>query len=78
MSRDALHSALNAGKVHAPIAQRVKKRESSRRTLACERKAVTGADLIWACSELDAGEIAQVYGRRSGVTVVPNGVDVEA
>src|SRR5687767_2092879 len=46
--------------------------------LTTEKQIVEAADLIWACSDFDAREIARVYGRGSGVTVVPNAVDVEA
>jgi polysaccharide biosynthesis protein PslH len=74
----ALHSALTAGDALAPFMQRLKNRVLSRRMLANERRAIEGADLVWACSDLDAREIAQVYGRRSGVTVVPNAVNVDA
>ena len=74
----SLYSALTAGDARTSFAQRLKNRVLSRRMLANERRVVNGADLIWACSDIDARGIAQVYGRRSGVTVVPNAVDVDA
>jgi glycosyltransferase involved in cell wall biosynthesis len=49
-----------------------------RRLQAAERHVVTRADMVWACSGRDASEIERLYGRRTGVTVVPNGVDVDA
>jgi glycosyltransferase involved in cell wall biosynthesis len=74
----SLYPALTAADAHTSFAQRLKNRVLSRRMLANERRTVNGADLIWACSDIDAQGIAQVYGRRSGVTVVPNAVDVDA
>jgi glycosyltransferase involved in cell wall biosynthesis len=73
-----LYSALTAGDARMSIVQRVKSRVLSRRLQVTERKVVKGADLIWTCSDLDQREIAHFYGRHSGVTVVPNAVDVEA
>jgi polysaccharide biosynthesis protein PslH len=49
-----------------------------RRMTATERDAVCGADLVWVCSDHDAQQIARVHSRRAGITVVPNGVDVDA
>jgi polysaccharide biosynthesis protein PslH len=49
-----------------------------RRLRGAERHVVNRADLVWACSGRDALEIERLYGRRTGVTVVPNGVDVDA
>lgn len=43
-----------------------------------EKRAVNGADLVWTCSEQDSAGIQREYGRTKGVTVIPNGVNVEA
>ena len=36
------------------------------------------ADVVWACSDHDARQLERIHGRRTGMTVVPNGVDVES
>jgi glycosyltransferase involved in cell wall biosynthesis len=41
-----------------------------------EQRAVRSADLVWACSPMDADDLAALYGKRA--TVVPNAVDVDA
>jgi len=41
-----------------------------------EQRAVRSADLVWACSPMDANVMADLYGKRA--TVVPNAVDVDA
>jgi glycosyltransferase involved in cell wall biosynthesis len=43
-----------------------------------ERRAVAGADVLWACSEQDALALQRAYRPRAPITVVPNGVDVPA
>jgi polysaccharide biosynthesis protein PslH len=49
-----------------------------RRMVAAERRIVMGADVVWACSEHDARQLERVHGRRTRMTVVPNGVDVDS
>jgi glycosyltransferase involved in cell wall biosynthesis len=48
-----------------------------RRLTQQESRAVCRADLVWACSDVDADAIRRLYGRQRGVTVVPNGVNVD-
>jgi polysaccharide biosynthesis protein PslH len=62
----------------AEILRGIKHRVLSGRLRAAERRAITRADLVWVCSDTDAKEVSRLYGRRTGVTVVPNGVDVDA
>ncbi len=50
----------------------------SRRLLEAERRVIRDSDRVWACSQVDSGVIADLYGRKGGVDVVPNGVDVES
>jgi polysaccharide biosynthesis protein PslH len=57
---------------------RTKQRVLRHRMMVAEKHVITRADLVWACSEADARHIECLYGRGAGVTVVPNGVDVEA
>jgi glycosyltransferase involved in cell wall biosynthesis len=76
----ALHAALvrasrTAG---APVVRRLKDRLVRRRLAEAERRAVLGADVVWACSGADARAIERAYRPRSPVSVVVNGVDVEA
>jgi glycosyltransferase involved in cell wall biosynthesis len=73
-----LHAALIVTGATPPMARRIKNWVLNRRMMAAEKRVVTGADLVWVCSDSDAREIERVYGRRTGVTVVPNGVDVDA
>src|SRR5688572_2738430 len=60
------------------VAQQVKHWLLARRLRSEERRVIAGADLVWACSDYDARQIDQRYGRQAGVTVVPNGVDLSA
>jgi glycosyltransferase involved in cell wall biosynthesis len=60
------------------VARRVKDLILSRRMAAAERSIVGSADVVWVCSEHDAQQLERVHGRRTGMTVVPNGVDVES
>ena len=62
----------------ARLIRRIKDRVLNARIAAAERRAVRGADLVWACSEADAAELERAYGVRGRVAVVPNGVDVDA
>ncbi len=62
----------------SPSVDPLKRWVLNRRLIAAEGRVVRGADLVWVCSDPDAREIAQVYGRRTGLTVVPNAVDVDA
>jgi glycosyltransferase involved in cell wall biosynthesis len=75
-----LQPALDAGVSddEARMAQTVKQWLLARRLVSAERRVITGADLVWACSDHDAHQIDQRYGRQAGVTVVPNGVDLAA
>jgi glycosyltransferase involved in cell wall biosynthesis len=57
--------------------RRLKDRIVERRLAEAEKRAVLGADVVWACSDHDADAIKRLYGARS-VTVVPNGVDVDS
>jgi glycosyltransferase involved in cell wall biosynthesis len=59
------------------VATSAKQAVLSRRMVATERRVIAKADIVWACSERDAQHIAHLYGRRRGVHVVPNAVDVE-
>jgi glycosyltransferase involved in cell wall biosynthesis len=59
------------------VAVRAKQAVLSRRMMTTERRAITSADIVWTCSQVDARNIASLYGRRWGVHVVPNAVDVE-
>ncbi len=43
-----------------------------------EAAAVQGADLVWACSRVDADLLGKIYHPRLPVAVVPNAVDVAA
>jgi glycosyltransferase involved in cell wall biosynthesis len=58
--------------------QRIKQSVLKRRLASAERRVIRGADLVWACSDADARQIKDRYGRTTGVTVVPNGVDLAA
>jgi glycosyltransferase involved in cell wall biosynthesis len=60
------------------LARRAKDLILRRRMAAAERSVVSGADVVWACSEHDARQLERLHGRRAGITVVPNGVDVES
>jgi glycosyltransferase involved in cell wall biosynthesis len=72
-------AVLSALSGHRPsVARRFKDLILHRRSVAAERRVVRGADLVWACSEHDAQQLERVHGRRTGMTVVPNGVDVES
>jgi glycosyltransferase involved in cell wall biosynthesis len=74
-----LHAALVAADSRrAPALGRIKTSVLNRRMWAAERRVVRGADLVWVCSRGDARQLESVYGRRAGITVVPNGVDVDA
>jgi glycosyltransferase involved in cell wall biosynthesis len=42
-----------------------------------EKRAVLEADLVWACSDQDSAGIQREYGRTKGVSVIPNGVNVD-
>jgi glycosyltransferase involved in cell wall biosynthesis len=70
-------AALDAGAT-TPFARRVKNRILHWRLMAAEQRIVRGADLVWTCSDFDARQIERMYARQAGVTVVPNGVDVDA
>jgi glycosyltransferase involved in cell wall biosynthesis len=59
------------------VARSVKDLILHRRIVAAERRIVMGADVVWACSEHDALQLERVHGRQAGMTVVPNGVDVD-
>jgi len=43
-----------------------------------ERRLVREADVVWACSDIDAAELTRMYRPKARVAVVPNGVDVDA
>jgi glycosyltransferase involved in cell wall biosynthesis len=58
-----------------PALTGLKQRLLGRNLEIIERNAVQGADLVWACSEKDAGLLQQLYNPRSEVAVVPNGVN---
>lgn len=47
-----------------------------RRLEAIERRACRDADLVWACSDLDAAAIRDAYAPRGTVSVTPNTVNV--
>lgn len=51
------------------------KRMIDRRIFGLERHMVSRAGQVWVCSEVDANQLAEVYGRREGVSVIPNGVN---
>ena len=57
---------------------RLKAMMLQRRMAEVERATVTGADIVWACSAVDAAELRRRYAPRAAVTVVPNAVDVAA
>jgi glycosyltransferase involved in cell wall biosynthesis len=69
--------ATRAGSRPSPV-RRVKDRILHRRMAAAERHVVMDADIVWACSDLDAEALARLCGRRRAITVVPNGVDVDS
>ncbi len=48
----------------------------ARKLLREEKQAVRLADVVWACSGGDAQSLARLYGRQTGITVVPNTIDV--
>jgi polysaccharide biosynthesis protein PslH len=75
-----LHAALGVALAGSKprIGRRFKNWVLNRRMAAAEKRVILGADLVWVCSNADAAAISRLYGRRIGVTVVPNGVDVEA
>jgi len=56
--------------------RRVRKRVLASRLMAEERRAVCGADQVWACSAMDAKTLSALYGSRAAV--VPNAVEVDA
>jgi glycosyltransferase involved in cell wall biosynthesis len=49
-----------------------------RRLARIEGRAVGAADLVWACSPVDADALAQLHAPRTAIAVVPNTVDVGA
>lgn len=78
-----VESVLHFEQAHAMNAvlsrwQRAKNTVLQTRMLAEERRVARGADLLWVCSSDDAKQFGELYGRTAGITVVPNGVDVEA
>ena len=74
----ALHAAvLDERDRNASAVRRAKDWVVRRRMSVAERRAVRGADIVWACSDGDARDLERLYGSRE-VVVVPNGVDVEA
>ena len=48
------------------------------RLKSAEGRAVLGADVVWACSNHDAQQLQYAYGTPSQLTIVPNGIDVDA
>ncbi|MGH8021047.1 MAG: glycosyltransferase [Opitutaceae bacterium] len=58
--------------------RRMSRRVLKRRMMREERRLVEGVDSVWACSESDANSFRELFGTRTPVTVVPNGVDVAA
>jgi glycosyltransferase involved in cell wall biosynthesis len=62
----------------ASIQSRIRSRILQRRLISEEGRVIHAASAVWACSTHDAEEIGRLYGRRTGVKVVPNGVNVEA
>jgi glycosyltransferase involved in cell wall biosynthesis len=62
----------------ARMGEKIKHWLLARRLMSAERRVITGADLVWTCSDYDARQIDQRYGRHAGITVVPNGVDLSA
>jgi glycosyltransferase involved in cell wall biosynthesis len=62
----------------APVTRRLKDLVLQRRLTAAEHRVISGADVVWACSDLDARQIERMFAPRSAVTVVPNAVDVDA
>ena len=60
-----------------PMVRRIKQRVLRQRLVSAERWVINGANLVWACSDEDARAIDRTYGRGTGVTVVPNGVDLD-
>lgn len=61
-----------------PVLRRAKDWVVLRRMAQAERRAVLGSDVVWACSDEDARQIERAYGTPPRLTVVPNGVDVDA
>ncbi len=59
------------------LTQRLRRGCVQRRLAQVEARTVAGADLVWACSDLDAAVLERVF-RPASVAVVPNGVDVAA
>ena len=74
------HSAAVSAMSDRPegIVRRARSWLSRRLMEEAERRAVLGADVVWACSDHDAREIESAYRTPSPVTVVPNAVDVDA
>jgi glycosyltransferase involved in cell wall biosynthesis len=73
------HAALAArASVSDGPVRRLKDWALQRRIEAAEKRAVAAADVVWTCSRNDSGHIASAFGRVTGVTVVPNGLDVDA
>jgi glycosyltransferase involved in cell wall biosynthesis len=62
----------------AALPGRFKARMLHRRMQQVERALVGGADIVWACSAIDAEALQRLYAPRRPITVVPNAVDVAA
>jgi glycosyltransferase involved in cell wall biosynthesis len=60
------------------LRKKIKTALLNRRMGQAERRAVETADLVWACSAEDARQLETIGGPRVRVSVVPNGVDVDA
>lgn len=75
---EALLRAEITGAHQVGALRRVRRRLIVRRVIDLERRMVSGADQVWACSGADAEHLHRLYGRSSGVHVIPNAVDTAA
>ncbi len=56
--------------------ERVLRSHFTRRTTRLEQAMVAAADQVWVCSDNDRDSIAGRYGRRDGVSVIPNALSL--
>lgn len=60
------------------IRDRMRSLLSDWRLRRLEGDAIAGADLVWACSDVDAQALRRLHGAATPIAVVPNAVDVDA
>lgn len=65
----------NAGKLGLAA---LRQRKFNRKLQQAEALAVKTADLVWACSDVDARLMEQLYQPKNGVAVVPNAINIDA